>query len=78
MRKYSNDPINQIVYLGDGKYEFCYNHAEQTIEEEGNTHISYEADIVVCPMPVNRAAIIYALMEDGKTADEANDLTEGI
>ena len=74
MRKYSNDPIPSIVDLGDGKYEFCYNHSQQEVEN----HISYEADIVVCPMPVNRAAIIYALMQEGKTTDEANDLTEGI
>lgn len=75
MRKYSNDPINQIVDLGNGKYEFCFNHFQQEVENEGNTHISYEADIVVCEMPVNRDAIITALIEDCKTVEEANELT---
>lgn len=49
-RKHANDPIPQIVDLGDGRYEFCYNHTTEQKEE----HTDYIADYVVCDMPVAR------------------------
>jgi hypothetical protein len=70
-RKHANDPISQIVDLGDGRYEFCYNQTTEQKEE----HTDYIADYVVCDMPVNRQTIIDALIEKGHSEIEANELT---
>ena len=74
MDKYSNDPITQIVDLGDGKYEFCFNHSEEVQED----HISYKCEIVVVGGVPDKDNIIAALIEDGKTEAEAIALTENL
>lgn len=73
-RKHANEPIPQIVDLGDDRYEFCYNHTQEQLED----HIDYITDYVVCDMPVNRQTIIEALIDKGHTEQEANQLTEGL
>lgn len=69
-RKHANEPIPQIVDLGDGRYEFCYNQTSEQIEQ----HTDYIADYVNCAMPVNREVIIQALIDKGHTENEANEL----
>lgn len=73
-RKHANEPIPQIVDLGDGRYEFCYNYKQEQLED----HIDYITDYVVCDMPVNRDVIIQALIEKGYTEVEANELTQSV
>lgn len=70
MKKYSNDPIPVIVDLGDGKYEFCFNHTT----EEKEDHLCYISDVVTIEGFPNRQFIISELMADGKTEPEANNL----
>lgn len=69
-RKHANEPIPQIVDLGDNRYEFCYNQTSEQRED----HTDYIADYVVCDMPVNREVIIQALIDKGHTENEANEL----
>ena len=77
MKKYSNEPIPQIVDLGDNRYEFCFNHASEVVKnDEGVEHTSYDADIVTCEGSFDRQIVIAALVEDGKTREEAEELTE--
>lgn len=78
MKKYSDDPIPQIVILGDGKYEFCYAQGSETLENEGFEHVSYYADIVIVGGVPDKGAIINALMADGKTESEANVLIKNL
>jgi len=70
MKKYSNDPIPEIVDLGDGRYEFCFNHTTETKEE----HLGYVSDVVTIEGLPSKADIIFALIADGKTETEANEL----
>jgi hypothetical protein len=72
MRKYSNDIIPQIVDLGDRRYEFCFNHSTEQMED----HTSYVCDIVVVKGVPDRDNIIIALIQDGKTEEEANNIIE--
>ena len=71
MKKYSNDPIQSIVDLGDGKYEFCWNFEQEQVEE----HISYSSDVVTVEGVPDKQAIIDTLILEGKTEDEAIELT---
>ena len=71
MKKYSNDVIPAIVDLGDGSYEFCFNHTTETKDE----HTGYVSDVVMIEGRPNKTAIISALIADGKTEVEANELT---
>lgn len=71
MKKYSNDAIPAIVDLGDGGYEFCFNHTTETKEE----HTSYVSDVVTIEGIPDKEAIIFALIADGKTEVEARELT---
>jgi hypothetical protein len=73
-RKHSNDPIPQIVDLGDGRFEFCYNHTQ----EQQENHIDYITDYVVCKMPVERQTVTDALIKKGHSQEEANQLTESL
>lgn len=70
IKKHSNDPISQIVDLGDNRYEFCYN---QGYEQQEN-HIDYYADYIVLIMPVDRQNIIDALIARDYTEIEATNL----
>jgi len=79
MKKYSNDPIPVIVDLGDNRYEFCFNHSSEIVmNDEGVSHTAYECDIVICEGTPDRSVIIAALIEDGKTQTEAEELTNSI
>lgn len=78
MKKYSDSPIPQIVDLGDGRYEFCFAQGSKTTENEGREHISYFADVVTVEGVPDEVAIITALMEDGKTETEANELLKNL
>jgi len=76
MKKYSNDSIPAIVDLKDGSYEFCFN---QTVETKidgmsGKSHTGYVSDVVTIEGTPNKEAIISALIADGKTEIEANNL----
>lgn len=70
MKKYSNDPIPAIVDLGDVSYEFCFNHTTET-KDDRTGHVS---DVVMIEGRPNRTAIVSALIADGKTSVEANEL----
>jgi hypothetical protein len=78
MKKYSDDTIPQIVILGDGRYEFCFAQGSETTENEGREHISYFADVVTVDGVPEKDAIISALMADGKTESEANELVKNL
>jgi len=73
-RKHANEPITTIVDLGNNKYEFCYNQAEEQRED----HIDCVADYIVLDMPVDKQIVIDALIVKGHTEKEANELTAGI
>jgi hypothetical protein len=68
MKKHSNEPIPQIVDLGDNRYEFCFNHETKEDEER----ISYLCDIVVCPGTPEREAIRKQLIKEGYSPDIAD------
>lgn len=70
MKKYSNDPIQSIVDLGDGKYEFCWNFDQEQMED----HVSYSSDVLTIEGVPNKQAIIEALIDDEKTEIEADNL----
>lgn len=73
MKKYSNDAIPAIVDLGDGSYEFCFNHTTETKEGEGEgAQTGYISDVVTIEGRPQKEAIISALIADGKTEIEAN------
>lgn len=75
MKKYSNDVIPAIVDLGDGRYEFCFNHTTEIKDDEGKgTRIGYISDVVTIEGTPNKDAIITALVADGKTESEAEAL----
>jgi len=78
MKKYSDSPIPQIVDLGDGRYEFCFAQGSETTNNEGREHVSYFADVVTVEGVPDEVAIITALMEDGKTETEANELLKNL
>jgi hypothetical protein len=78
MKKYCDSPIPQIVNLGDGRYEFCFAQGSETTENEGREHISYFADVVIVDGVPGKDAIISALMADGKTESEANELVKNL
>lgn len=71
MKKYSNDPIQSIVDLGDGKYEFCWNFEQEQLED----HISYSSDVVTIEGAPDKQAIINALTSEGIIEAEAIQLT---
>jgi hypothetical protein len=71
IKKHANDPIPAIVDLGDNRFEFCYNQAEEQRED----HTDYVADYIVLDMPVEKQSIVTALMVKGHTEQEANELT---
>ena len=62
--------ISAIVDLGDNSYEFCFNHATETKDE----HLGYVSDVVMIEGRPDKTAIISALIADGKTEIEANEL----
>ena len=76
MKKYSNDVIPTIVDLGDGSYEFCFNQTTETKKDDmsGKSHTGYVSDIVTIKGIPNNTDIITALIKDGKTEMEANEL----
>jgi hypothetical protein len=75
MKKYSNDAIPAIVNLGDNSYEFCFNFTTETIDGEGESvRTGYVSDVVTIDGKPNQEGIIAALMADGKTEIEANNL----
>ena len=77
MKKYSNDKIPAIVNLGDGKYEFCFNHSSGIVKnDDGIEHTKYECDIVVCEGTPDRNVIIAALLQEGIPQEEAIELTK--
>lgn len=80
MKKYSDDTIPAIVDLGDGEYEFCFNHETKT-ETNDETNIektSYVCDIVVCEGMPEIGAIVTSLLSAGKTEIEANELVKNL
>jgi len=75
MKKYSNDAIPAIVDLGDGGYEFCFNQTTETKDGEGEgTQTGFVSDVVTIEGRPKKEAIISALIADGKTEIEANNL----
>ena len=74
MKKYSNDPIQSIVDLGDGKYEFCWNFEQEQVEE----HISYSSDVVTVEGVPDKQNIINVLVLNGVSDAEAIELTKWI
>lgn len=74
MKKYSDDPIPQIVILGDGKYEFCFNHQQQQEDDK----ISYYCDIVYVWGTPDKTNIKQALVADGKSDQEADELLKDL
>jgi hypothetical protein len=78
MKKYSDSPIPSIVLLGDGGYEFCFAQGSETTENEGREHVSFFADVVNVDGVPEKDAIISALMADGKTESEANELVKNL
>lgn len=79
MKKYSNDAIPAIVDLGDGGYEFCFNHTTETEKDQsGVEHTGFVSDVVTIEGRPKKEAIISALMADGKTLSEANELVKDL
>ena len=78
MKKYSDSPIPQIVILGDGRYEFCFAQGSETTNNEGREHVSYFADLVTVEGVPDKVAIVNALIADGKTELEANELVKDL
>ncbi len=80
MKKYSDDIIPTIVDLGNGYYEFCYNHVSkiETNEETMAEKTSYGCDIVVCEGMPQIGAIVVALLSAGQTEIEANELVKNL
>lgn len=83
MKKYSNDPIKSIVNLGDNSYEFCFNIQQGLSEANGMNdiqapHVIYMSDVVTVEGIPNKSSIIQALIADGKTEIEANELVKDL